>query len=64
MLICIFDLEKASDIMKDLKDIGLQGNVQNFISNFISDWNSKESVGFTFSRPQGSILSITCNGEH
>ena len=68
-----FDLEKAYDttwkygILKDLFDMGLKGNLPNFISNFLSDRHFNVRVNSTFSDeydqemgvPQGSILSVT-----
>ena len=68
-----FDLEKAYDttwkygILKDLFDVGLKGNLPNFISNFLSDRHFNVRVNSTFSDeydqemgvPQGSILSVT-----
>ena len=68
-----FDLEKAYDttwkygILKDLKDIGLNGRLPTFISSFLSDRNFQVRVGSTLSEtqqqeegvPQGSILSVT-----
>ncbi|XP_063436487.1 uncharacterized protein LOC134717918 [Mytilus trossulus] len=66
-----FDLEKAYDtawkygILKDLFDMGLKGNMPNFISNFLSNRQFNVRVNSTMSDlydqemgvPQGSILS-------
>ena len=68
-----FDLEKAYDttrkygILKDLFDMGLKGNLPNFISNFLSDREFNVRVNSTYSDiqeqemgvSQGSILSVT-----
>ena len=68
-----FDLEKAYDttwkygILKDLFDMGLKGNLPNFISNFLSDRHFNVRVNSTFSDeydqemgvPLGSILLVT-----
>jgi ribonuclease HI len=68
-----FDLEKAYDttwkygILKDLKDIGLEGHLPRFIQNFLQDRTFRVQVGKTLSDlfeqeagvPQGSILSTT-----
>lgn len=68
-----FDLEKAYDtawkygILKDLFDMGLKGNMPNFISNFLSNRQFNVRVNSTMSDlydqemgvPQGSILSVT-----
>ena len=68
-----FDLEKAYDttwkygIMKDLYDMGLRGNLPNFIDNFLKERQFRVKVGSTLSDhfeqemgvPQGSILSVT-----
>ena len=73
MVAVFFDLEKAYDttwkygILKDLHDVGLRGNMPNFISNFLTDRQFKVRVGSTLSDlfeqemgvPQGSILSVT-----
>ena len=68
-----FDLEKAYDTtwkygtLNDLHNIGLKGNLQNFIKNFLSNRNFNIRLGSTVSDnfeqemgvPQGSILSVT-----
>ena len=68
-----FDLEKAYEttwkygIMKDLHDLGLQGNLPTFINKFLNDRTFQVRVGSTLSDtfdqesgvPQGSILSVT-----
>ena len=68
-----FDLEKAYDttwkygIMKNIHDIGLNGQLPLFIQNFLNDREFKVEVGSTQSElhkqeqgvPQGSILSVT-----
>ena len=73
MVSVFFDLEKAYDtawkygILKDLFDMGLKGNMPNFISNFLSNRQFNVRVNSTMSDlydqemgvPQGSILSVT-----
>jgi hypothetical protein len=68
-----FDLEKGYDItwkydiLRDLFDMGLKGNLPTFISNFLSDREFNVRVNSTYSDiqeqemgvPQGSILSVT-----
>jgi len=67
------DLEKAYDttwkysILKDLFDMGLNGKVPTFISNFLSERVFKVRVNLIYSEiheqemgvPQGSIFSVT-----
>ena len=69
-----FDLEKAYDttwrfgIIKKLHEMGIQGNMINFISSFLSERYFKVKVGNILSTsflqeegvPQGSVLSVTC----
>ena len=69
-----FDLEKAYDttwrfgIVKRLHDIGIRGNMINFVNSFLSDRYIRVRVGNTLSSsyeteegvPQGSVLSVTC----
>ena len=69
-----FDLEKAYDttwrhgILKKLHNMGIQGNMINFINSFLSERFIKVRVGNTLSNPflqeegvpQGSVLSVTC----
>ena len=53
--------------MKDLHNIGLKGNLPNFIKNFLGNRNFNIRLGSTISDnfeqemgvPQGSILSVT-----
>ena len=66
-----FDLEKAFDttwkhgILKDLHELGLRGNLPEFIRNFLKNRSFQVKIGSTFSDihmqeegvPQGSILS-------
>ena len=67
-----FDLEKAYDttwkygIVKDLKNLGLEGRMPIFIQNFLQDRRFKGRMGEVFSEdkpkmgvPQGSVLSVT-----
>jgi len=68
-----FDLEKAYDttwkfgIMRDLRDLGLMGNLPIFIKNFLEDRSFQVRLGASLSGsypqdngvPQGSILSPT-----
>ena len=68
-----FDLEKAYEtawkygIMKDLKELGLEGRMPIFIDHFLSDRKFRVRQGDTLSNqkeqemgvPQGSILSVT-----
>lgn len=68
-----FDLKKAYDttwkygIFKYLFDMGLKGNMPNFISNFLSNRQSNVRVNSTMfdlydqetGVPQGRILSVT-----
>ena len=67
----LFDLEKAYDttwkhgILKDLKEMGLDGQLPTFIGNFLSERIFRVRIGSCFSDPfeqdmgvpQGSILS-------
>ena len=69
-----FDLEKAYDttwrfgILKKIHNIGIKGNMINFIRSFLSERYIKVRVGNTLSKsflqeegvPQGSVLSVTC----
>ena len=69
-----FDLEKAYDttwrfgIIKRLYEMGIRGNMLNFIHSFLSDRYIKVRVGSTVSSsfeleegvPQGSVLSVMC----
>ena len=68
-----FDLEKAYDttwrygIVKRLHDMGIRGNMIQFIDSFLKDRFIKVRVGNTISSsyelegvPQGSVLSVTC----
>ena len=69
-----FDLEKAYDttwrlgIIKRLQEIGIKGNMINFLQSFLSDRYIKVRVGSSLSSsfemeegvPQGSVLSVTC----
>ena len=68
-----FDLEKGYDItwkydiLRDLFDMGLKGNLPTFISNFLSDREFNVRVNSTYSDiqeqemgvPQGNNLSVT-----
>ena len=68
-----FDLEKAYDttwkygIVKDLKNLGLEGRMPIFIQNFLQDRRFRVRMGDFFSEekqqemgvPQGCILSVT-----
>ena len=71
-----FDLKKAYDttwkygIVKDLKNLGLEGRMPIFIQNFLQDRQFTVRMGEVFSEekrqemgaPQGSVLSVTlCN---
>ena len=59
-----FDLEKAydtvwrSEILNSLYNMGLRGNLPNFIENFLSSHSTymEQEEGL----PQGSVLSVTC----
>ena len=69
-----FDLEKAYDttwrhgIVKELKNMGICGNMIRFIHSFLTDRYIKVRVGNNISSPfyqeegvpQGSVLSVTC----
>ena len=64
-----FDLEKAYDttwkygIVKDLKNLGLEGRMTIFIQNLLQDRRFRVRMGEVFSEemgePQGSVLSVT-----
>ena len=68
-----FDLEKAYDttwkygIVKDLKNLGLEGRMPIFIQNFLQDRRFRVRMGEVFFEekqqemgvPQGSVLSVT-----
>ena len=68
-----FDLEKAYDttwkygIVKDLKNLGLEGRMPIFIQNFLQDRRFRVKMREVFSEgkqqkmgvPQGSVLSVT-----
>ena len=68
-----FDLEKAYDttwkydIVKDLKNLALEGRMPIFIQNFLQDRRFRVRMGEVFSEekqqemgvPQGSVLSVT-----
>ena len=68
-----FDLEKAYDInwkygiVKDLKNLGLEGRMPIFIQNLLQDRRFRVRMGEIFSEekqqemgvPQGSVLSVT-----
>ena len=67
-----FDLKKADDttwnygIVKDLKNLGLDGRMPIFIQNFLQDRRFRVRMGEVFSEekqqemgvPQGSVLSV------
>ena len=69
----VFDLEKAYDttwkygIVKDQKNLGLEGRMPIFIPNFLQDRRFRVRMGEVFSEekqqemvvPQGSVLSVT-----
>ena len=69
--VIFFDIEKAFDttwkrgILKDLFNMGLRGNLPNFIKNFLKNRSFQTKVGSEYSNwypqeegvPQGSILS-------
>ena len=67
-----FDLENVYDttlkygIVKDLKNLGLEGRMPIFIKNFLQDRRFRVRMGEVFSEekqemvvPQGSVLSVT-----
>jgi len=69
-----FDIEKAYDsawkygILKKLSNIGIKGNILQFINNFLNNRSIQVRIGSTLSSqymltngvPQGSILSVYC----
>ena len=69
-----FDLEKAYDtvwraeILNSLYEMGLRGNLPNFLENFLTNRQFCVRIGASHSEyvkqeeglPQGSVLSVTC----